>query len=109
MDPTGKAIAHAVKGLVILVDWGLISNCNYARTITEIVPTIGLYLAQVISNPNYLSLDPSKIELIGHGLGAHIAGIAGGILGGAINQITGIFDIFLFEGKDIMKQFIPQP
>lgn len=110
MEPTGKALANAIDGLVILVDWGLISNCNYTRTVSEIVPSIGYYLAQVISSPGYLGLDPSKIELIGHGLGGHIAGYAGAALNGAINKITGkypaVFDEDNFSERIYLQLWI---
>lgn len=89
MEPIGVALANATDGLVILVDYGQISMCSYARTVSEIVPAIGHYLAQIISNPNYLWLNPIQIEIIGFGLGAHIAGYAGAALGNSINRITG--------------------
>lgn len=86
MEPTGKALSDAIDGLVILVDYGMISNCNYSRTVAEIVPSVGYYLAQLITS---FALDISKVDLIGVGLGAHMAGYAGTALGGNINRITG--------------------
>lgn len=83
----GKALSNAIDGIVILVDYGMLSSCTYSRTVSEIVPTIGYYLAQFITTSFYLDL--SKVELIGFGLGAHIAGYAGCALNGAIYRITG--------------------
>lgn len=66
MEPTGFALANATNGIVILLDFKNVSSCSYSRSVEEIVPSIGEYLAQVI---NELALDTSKIELIGHSLG----------------------------------------
>lgn len=87
MESTGKALSNAIDGIVILVDYGMLSSCTYSRTVSEIVPAIGYYLAGFITS---FYLDLSKVELIGFGLGAHIAGYAGCALNGAINRITGI-------------------
>lgn len=92
MDPTGQALANVINGLVILVDYGQISSCSYDRTVLEIVPAVGYYLAQLVSS---LGLDLSRVELIGHGLGAHVAGYAGTALGGAISRITGFYAFYL--------------
>lgn len=82
MDPMGRQL----DGLVILVDYGTLANCPYSRVVAEIVPAIGYYLAQFIIS---FYLDPSRIELIGFGLGAHICGYTGCALNGAIHRITG--------------------
>ena len=60
------ALANATNGIVILVDYQNVSSCSYGRSVEEIVPAIGLYLARVIQE---LELDTEKIELIGHSLG----------------------------------------
>lgn len=86
MEPTGMALANATNGTVILVDYKNVSSCSYSRSVEEIVPSVGSYLAQVITE---LELDTSKIELIGHSLGAHIAGYTGATLNGSISRITG--------------------
>lgn len=66
MEPTGFALANATNGIVILVDYKNISSCSYSRSVEEIVPSLGSFLAQVIDE---LELDTDKIELIGHSLG----------------------------------------
>lgn len=86
MEPTGMLLANVSNATVILVDYGDISDCNYDRSVREIVPAVGHYLAEVISD---LDLDPNNIEIIGHSLGAHIAGYASGALKGRIKRITG--------------------
>lgn len=87
MEPTGVALANATKGMVILVDYKNVSSCSYSRSVDEIVPSVGNYLAQVIEQ---LKLDTNRIELIGHSIGAHIAGYTGAILNGSIARITGL-------------------
>lgn len=86
MEPTGIALANAANGTVILVDYKNVSSCSYSRSVDEIVPAVGSYLAQVITE---LDIDVDRIELIGHSLGAHIAGYAGAALNGTISRITG--------------------
>lgn len=66
MEPTGELLANVTNATVILVDYGDISDCNYDRSVREIVPAVGHYLAKVISD---LDLDPNNIEIIGHSLG----------------------------------------
>lgn len=88
MGVTGQALANATNCTVIMVDYRNISSCSYSRSAEEIVPSIGLYLAELIKR---LNLDTDKIELIGHSLGAHIAGIAGAELNGEIARITGLW------------------
>lgn len=88
MEPTGFALANATNGTIILVDYKNVSSCSYSRSVQEIVPSIGLYLAEVIAR---LNLDTDKIEMIGHSLGAHIAGYAGASLNGSIGRITGLY------------------
>lgn len=98
MEPTGKALAQATNGTVILVDYKNISSCSYRRSVQEIAPSVGNYLAQVITR---LELDTEKIELIGHSLGAHIAGYAGANLNGSISQITGEHYLWLMRIENI--------
>lgn len=92
MEPTGKTLSNAIDGIVILVDYGALPTCPYSRTVAEIVPAIGYYLAQFITS---FYLNVRNVELIGFGIGAHIAGYAGCALNGAIGRITGTNNISL--------------
>ena len=101
MEPTGKTLSNSIDGIVILVDYGALSSCPYSRTVAEIVPAIGYYLAQFITS---FYLNMRNIELIGFGIGAHIAGYAGGALSGGIGRITGtnsdLLLIFIFVARN---------
>lgn len=81
-------LAKVFDGYVIIVDFGLIANCSYERTVLEIAPSIAHYLANTIRNFN---LNLQKIELIGHSLGGQIVGYIGAALNGAVQRITGIY------------------
>lgn len=82
----GIRLSDVIDGIVILVDYGTLSNCPYSRFVTEIVQAIGYQLAFFITSFN---LNLSRVELIGFGLGAHAAGYAGCALNGVIPRITG--------------------
>lgn len=86
MPPTGQQLARNFDGYVILVDFEPILNCSYQRSVQEIIPSVGLFVSNVIRNFNF---NPRKIELIGHSLGGHLAGYIGASLNGAIKRITG--------------------
>lgn len=74
-------------GYVILVDYGTISNCSYPRTVAEIVPSVAAYVTEII---NRFNLNPKKIELIAHSIGAHLSGYIGAAFNGDIQRITGM-------------------
>lgn len=79
-------LARVFNGYVIIVDFTPISNCSFERTVTEIIPSVAQYVANTIRNFNF---NEQKIELIGHSIGAHLAGYIGANLNGAIRRITG--------------------
>lgn len=96
MPPVADQLAKVIDGYVIFVDYGHISNCSYERSVLEIVPSVGYYVAKVLSIFNF---DPLKMELIGHSLGAHMAGYVGAALNGSLQRITG--DLIL-NSEDIL-------
>lgn len=87
MEATGIQLANVTNAEVVLVDYSQISSCNYDRCVNEIMSAIGGYLSKTIVDL-YSHLE--NIELIGHSLGAHIAGIAGAFLDGKLMKITGL-------------------
>jgi len=76
---------------VITVDWGGIAgNRNYMLPML-MTSKIGARLSKVLDNIVDLGIiEPQDIHLIGHSLGAHIAGVCGSLLNsGKIGRITG--------------------
>ncbi|XP_025412549.1 lipase member H-like isoform X2 [Sipha flava] len=77
---------------VLTVDWGAISaNINYPMSVL-MTSEIGSMLAKVLANIVRLRIvEPKDIHLIGHSLGAHIAGACGSSFGtNKIGRITGL-------------------
>lgn len=76
---------------VISVDWGSISSNKIYMLPVLMTPKIGNLMARIIDNIINLGLArPKDIHLIGHSLGAHIAGVCGSsITSGKIYRITG--------------------
>lgn len=62
-------MAKVFHGYVILVDYGLISNCSYGYSVREIIPSVAQYTASLIKEFHF---EPRNIELIGHSLGKNI-------------------------------------
>ncbi|XP_014275654.1 pancreatic triacylglycerol lipase [Halyomorpha halys] len=76
---------------VILVDWGKISSGIDYNSIAKRTTDVGAYVAEFIDFlvENGAQLD--DIHLIGHSLGAHVAGFAGaGVKSGKVARITGL-------------------
>lgn len=81
---------------IINVDWSSLANVSldYSNTegtgVADRLPTVALALSKAFE---YLKIDPTKTEIIGHSLGAHVAGIAGQEFKKGhppINQIIGL-------------------
>lgn len=86
MSATGKRILEIIGANVILVDYGSVSYCNYVFLADVFVYDLGEYIADCIRK---WDLQLNQTRIIGHSLGAHIAGIAGTYLDGEIDEITG--------------------
>lgn len=77
---------------VIIVDWGkLAQNKIYQVPATQTL-SVGKYVAKLIDSlVKKKNTKLSQIHLIGHSLGAHVVGIAGGnVISGKISRITGL-------------------
>ncbi|XP_075970535.1 phospholipase A1-like isoform X2 [Anticarsia gemmatalis] len=73
---------------VIVVDWCAIScTPNYFTVVTS-VPTVGSHIAKLIKWLTTHSLTYSKLHLVGHSLGAHIAGNIGKETKAKVQRIT---------------------
>lgn len=76
---------------VISVDWGGIAGYRNYMYPVMMTSKIGSRLAKVLDNIVKLGMvNPENIHLIGHSLGAHIAGACGSVfMSGRIGRITG--------------------
>lgn len=88
MIVTGKKLLENVASNVILVDYGSVSYCNYAYLAKIFLNDLAEYLAKCIKKWN---LKLNKINIIGHSLGAHVAGVTGTHLNGTIDEIIGLY------------------
>lgn len=75
---------------VVAVDWSAVADQLYVRARSAVVP-VGKFLALVL---DWLVLEAGlsvdKVHIVGHSLGAHIAGTAGEYLTvGVLSRITG--------------------
>lgn len=75
---------------VIIVDWSVIANNLYIvarNTVPEIGKFAGEFIQSLVSTYN---IPFSKISIVGHSLGAHVAGIVGATMDGKIGNIVGL-------------------
>ena len=75
-DPSNPQ--NTITPNIINVDWSGVAgtkNEDYLGTKNNTVPSVSDALAHGIRS---LQINPAKTEIIGHSLGAHIAGFAGG-------------------------------
>lgn len=75
---------------VIIVDWGHGAGIPYAQA-TANTRVVGAYLAKLIEELSSVGPPLADFHIIGHSLGAHIAGYTGERLH-TIGQITGLFN-----------------
>ncbi|XP_058400367.1 pancreatic triacylglycerol lipase-like [Diceros bicornis minor] len=74
----------------ICVDWSTGADTRYTQA-TENVRIVGAEVAYLVGVlQSSLSYSPSNVHVIGHSLGAHVAGEAGRTTSGAIGRITGL-------------------
>lgn len=80
--------AHDVN--LFVVDWNNIASKGYI-TARSSVKAVGQYVAEFVSllEKNF-KLNVANIKLIGHSLGAHVAGNAGAALNGKVGTIIGL-------------------
>ncbi|OXA64054.1 Pancreatic lipase-related protein 2 [Folsomia candida] len=92
-----KDHGHAKLYNIVVVDWSKLAGDwigDYLSSINHVVPvgkTIGLFITRLLSNHKIGSY--SQIHVIGHSLGAHVSGAAGGYViehGGKIGRISGL-------------------
>lgn len=75
---------------VFVVNWSKIAFLSY-RAAASAVPDVGNFVAKFIKElMDEYNLSPRRFRLVGHGMGAHIAGAAGKALGGDVAVIIGL-------------------
>ncbi|KAL0821160.1 hypothetical protein ABMA28_005779 [Loxostege sticticalis] len=85
-----KALLEKRSTNVILLDWRRLSALDYVSSVSA-VPSVGRHVGEFLEYLSALTGAPySSMHLIGHSLGAHIAGNAGRELGGQAARITGL-------------------
>ncbi|KAL0117658.1 hypothetical protein PUN28_008810 [Cardiocondyla obscurior] len=84
-----NALCYGQTDNVVLLDWSIYSNGSYS-TVFKNGEKVGRLFAQSIQLLVNSSADLSKIYIIGHSLGAHIAGIVGKCNSFKIPRITGL-------------------
>lgn len=72
---------------VCLVDWRRLAATEYTLAARKYTRMIGLYIAELIQSQNF---DPNETIIVGHSLGAHIAGYCGAALNGTLKVIYGL-------------------
>ncbi|CAG9830940.1 unnamed protein product [Diabrotica balteata] len=87
-DVVSKAVLQNNDINVFLIDWNAIARNLYVVAY-KAVPEVGKLLGTLIRNlVNNNKLDLNKAAIVGHSLGAHVAGLAGHELNGAIHHIV---------------------
>ena len=94
MDSLNVALVHSILDNhnvnVFVVNWSKIAFLSY-RAAASAVPDVGNLVAKFIEElMSEYDLSPIRFRLIGHGMGAHIAGAAGKFLGGKVAVIIGL-------------------
>ncbi|XP_028161545.1 pancreatic lipase-related protein 2-like [Ostrinia furnacalis] len=85
-----KALLQKRNTNGIVVDWRWLSSLDYVTAVVS-VPSVGRHIGQFLDFLNALTGTPfSSVHLIGHSLGAHVAGNAGKELEGRVARITGL-------------------
>lgn len=75
---------------VIVADWSKVAKGEYLIVKSQ-MPEVGKFIGEFLTNfTNTVNYPLSNFKLVGHSLGAHIAGIVGKQFNGNIPQIVGI-------------------
>lgn len=77
MDSVAQSLIKHTSGNVIIVNWGVYAFCDYISASIIYSPAVGKYEADLIRFLCNNGFEYDNIHVIGHSLGAHIAGLAG--------------------------------
>ena len=92
---------------LLIVDWPNVSKLPYEKS-RILVKNVGARIGQLLNElMTKAQIDPKNIHLIGHSLGAHIAGNIGRYLNEKLGRITGLDPagpLFPKEAQDALSQ-----
>uniref|UniRef100_A0A1A9W370 Lipase domain-containing protein n=1 Tax=Glossina brevipalpis TaxID=37001 RepID=A0A1A9W370_9MUSC len=90
IKPLKQAYLAQGKDNVLLADWSEAAKVDYP-TARKIVRKVSLTLAKILEDfINKFNIEKSEIHVIGHSLGAHIAGCIGHYFVGSLGRVTGL-------------------
>uniref|UniRef100_A0A182XJG6 Lipase domain-containing protein n=1 Tax=Anopheles quadriannulatus TaxID=34691 RepID=A0A182XJG6_ANOQN len=88
---------------LLVADWSPVAVLHYP-TARDLVLPVGNHLGSILARfMKRLGIEPSQVHVIGHSLGAHIAGNVGRYLGGKVRRVTALDPagpLFALDSKD---------
>uniref|UniRef100_A0A6P7F8K9 Phospholipase A1-like n=1 Tax=Diabrotica virgifera virgifera TaxID=50390 RepID=A0A6P7F8K9_DIAVI len=76
---------------ILVIDWSSVADTWYYPSAVGEVESVGEVVGNFIKRlQTRLQLNLDKTSIVGHSLGAHVAGVAGRTVGGKINYIVGL-------------------
>ena len=89
---------------IIVIDWSVIANNIYYPTVANSVPYVAIRVANFVNNVLLKKgLDPKRLKMVGHSLGAHLASVAASIISpsSSVAEVIALDPAFpMFEGKN---------
>lgn len=87
MERTARVWITNHHRIVCLVDWRRLAAFSYLVASRKHTQVVGLYMAKLMGSLPLSRL--KEISIVGHSLGAHVAGYCGKALNGSIGIIYG--------------------
>ncbi|XP_039432290.1 phospholipase A1 3-like [Culex pipiens pallens] len=87
-DIVGDYVTY-IGGNICAVDWSRLALVEYNLAARN-TPKVGRYLAKFVKFLLKQGFSMDQLTLVGHSMGAHISGIAGAALDGAVPMIVGL-------------------
>ncbi|XP_058063451.1 phospholipase A1 3-like [Anopheles bellator] len=78
-----------IGGNICAVDWSPLALVEYNLAARN-TPKVGRYLGKFVQSLLGRGFNINQVTLVGHSMGAHIAGIAGAYLGGQVPNVIGL-------------------
>lgn len=100
---SAESLNCRTKCVVIVFSWGKISGNDYACLVEFMLKPMGNLIGKAI-----MILDPCRVSMTGHSLGAHICGFAGKYVksqGGLVKEIAGELNANFFREFFLVKSF----